>query len=82
MDANEQLPELKQDRAERTSRFYTRLHRWQLQARRLWWVPAGCLAIATGFGGDLDYAPATGVYFQRPNDSEFPSPEHGGSELY
>ncbi len=48
MDINEQPTELRQDRAERSSRFYTRLHRWQLQARRLWWVPAGCLTLAVG----------------------------------
>ncbi len=48
MDTNEQITEVRQDRAERSSRFYTRLHRWQLLVRRLWWIPAGCLAFAVG----------------------------------
>lgn len=48
METNEQLPEISRDRAARSSRFYTLLHRWRLQVRRLWWVPVGCLALSAG----------------------------------
>lgn len=53
MEMNEQLPEIAPDRATRSSRFYTSLHRWKLQVRRLWWVPAGCMALAVGIASFL-----------------------------
>src|ERR1051325_5547413 len=53
MENNESLPEASQDRATRSSKFFSRLHRWQTQARRLWWIPAATLILALGVGAFL-----------------------------
>jgi capsular exopolysaccharide synthesis family protein len=53
MDTNEYSPEAPQDRAGRSSRFHTRLYRWQSLARRLWWVPVCTTLLALGIGGFL-----------------------------
>lgn len=51
METNETFSDAPVDRAARSSRFFTRLHRWQTLARRLWWVPVLSTVLAVGAAG-------------------------------
>lgn len=53
METNDTFSEAPMDRATRSSRFFTRMHRWQTLARRLWWIPVLTTAISLAVGGFL-----------------------------